>query len=91
MKTINIINLRLSAINRELALFNLENSVTGLIHTAASITTVILDGGYVLGKFGCAHAAVDVLTDIQIRLYEAEKESGTYADYKKNMIGTVVH
>lgn len=82
MKTISIINLSLSAVNNELALFNCEDSITGVIHTAPSNTTVVLDGGYVLGQYGCVHKAVDELTSVHIQLHEAEKESGTYAAYK---------
>lgn len=82
MKTINIINLRLSAVNQELALFNCEDSITGVIHTVPSSTTVVLDGGYVLGHYGCVHKAVDELTSVHIQLHEAEKESGTYTAYK---------
>lgn len=82
MKNLTIINLRLTAINNELALFNCENSIAGVIHTVHSGTTVVLDGGYVLGKFGCVHAAVDVLSNVHIQLHEAEKESGTYTAYR---------
>ena len=82
MKTISIINLRLSAINQELALFNCEDSITGVIHTVPSNTTVVLDGGYVLGQYGCVHAAIDELTGVHIQLHEAEKESGTYDSYR---------
>ncbi|AUX72769.1 Gifsy-1 prophage protein [Erwinia pyrifoliae DSM 12163] len=91
METINIINLRLFTINSELTLFNCENSITGLIHTARSYMTIVLDGGYVLGQFGCVHAAFDELTGVHIQLHEAEKESGTYEDYKKNRVSIVFH
>ncbi|MFP2239921.1 DNA breaking-rejoining protein [Pseudescherichia vulneris] len=92
MKSVSIINLHLSAINSELALFKCEDSITGVIHTSPiGRTTVVLDGGYVLGKFGCAHVAIDELTNVHIRLHEAEKESGTYTEYKKNMVDTVFH
>lgn len=82
MKTFSIINLFLTAINSELALFNCEDSITGVIHTVPSNTTVVLDGGYVLGQYGCVHKAVDELITVHIQLHEAEKESGTYATYK---------
>ncbi|MDF7681230.1 DNA breaking-rejoining protein [Enterobacteriaceae bacterium ESL0689] len=82
MKSINIINFNLLAINGELALFNCEDSIAGIIHTRPSKTTVVLDGGYVLGQYGCIHKAVDELTSIYIQLHETEKESGTYSAYK---------
>lgn len=82
MKSLTIINLRLVDINNELALFNCEDSITGVIHTVPSKTTVVLDGGYVLGQYGCVHKAVDELTNVHIHLHEAEKENGTYAAYK---------
>jgi hypothetical protein len=82
MKTISIVSLRVSAVNQELALFNCEDSITGVIHTVPSNTAVVLDGGYVLGQFGCVHKAVDELTEVYIQLHEAEKENGTYAAYK---------
>ncbi|KAA5927829.1 MULTISPECIES: DNA breaking-rejoining protein [Pantoea] len=91
MKTISIINFQLCAINSELASFNCEGSITGVIHTTPSNTTVVLDGGYVLGRYGCVHKAVDELTDIHMQLHDAEKENGTYTEYKKNMVGTVFH
>ncbi|ADP12327.1 Gifsy-1 prophage protein [Erwinia sp. Ejp617] len=53
--------------------------------------TIVLDGGYVLGQFGCVHAAFDELTGVHIQLHEAEKESGTYEDYKKNRVSIVFH
>ncbi|HHT1485781.1 TPA: DNA breaking-rejoining protein [Enterobacter hormaechei] len=82
MKTFSIISLRLTAINNELAVFNCEDTITGVIHTVPSKTTVVLDGGYVLGRYRCVHKAVDELTNVHIQLHEAEKESGTYATYK---------
>lgn len=82
MKTISIINLQLTAVNPEVALFNCEDTITGVIHTIPSSTTVIFDGGYVLGQFGCVHKAVDELTTIHILLHDAEKENGTYSSYK---------
>ncbi|WP_447908169.1 DNA breaking-rejoining protein [Serratia fonticola] len=92
MKTIGIINLRLTPINSDLTLFNCESSITGVIHTTSiGSTTVVLNGDYVLGKFGCPHVAIDELTNIHIQLHEAEKESGTYAEYKRNMVGMVFH
>lgn len=83
MKTIQFINLHLSAVNPELALFNCENSITGVIHTVPSNTTVVIDGGHVLGQYCCAHIAIDELTNAFLQLHDAEKESGTYSAYKK--------
>lgn len=83
MKTIGIINLRLIAVNQELALFNCENSMTGVIHTTpVGSTTVVLDGGYVLGMYDCPNCAIDELTDAYLNLHEAEKEYGNYTSYK---------
>lgn len=83
MKTIGIINLRLIAINQEIALFNCENAIKGVIHTTpVGTTTVVLDGGYILGMRDCPHCAIDELTDAYLNLHEAEKEHGTYASYK---------
>ena len=82
MKTIEIINLKLVAVNQELATFNCENSLTGVIHTTLSDTAVVLDGGYVLGQYDCTHCAIDALTNAYIKLHDSEKESGSYASYK---------
>lgn len=92
MKTINIINLRLSAINNDLASFNCEDSITGVIHTTpVGSTTIVFDGGYVFGMYDCPGCAIDELTDAYINLHEAEKENGTYAEYKKNFFWAVFH
>ncbi|EOZ7468755.1 DNA breaking-rejoining protein [Enterobacter hormaechei] len=83
MKTIGIINLSLIAVNQELALFNCENSIAGVIHTTPDgSTTVVLDGGHVLGMYDCPNCAIDELTDAYINLHEAEKEHGNYTSYK---------
>lgn len=83
MKTFNIINLRLSVINRDLASFNCEDSITGLIHTTpVGSTTIVLDGGCVFGVYDCPNCAIDELTGAYINLHEAEKEHGNYTSYK---------
>lgn len=92
MKTIEIINLKLTAINNDLASFKCENTINGIIHTKPlGKTTIMFDGGYVLGHYPCPHVAIDELTKIHIKLTDAEKESGTYAEYKKNMVSAVFH
>ncbi|EAO6419273.1 DNA breaking-rejoining protein, partial [Salmonella enterica] len=46
------IEMNLKAVNKSIALFNCEKKVSGVIHSnSTGETTVILDGGYVLGKF----------------------------------------
>ncbi|EOW6510830.1 DNA breaking-rejoining protein [Cronobacter malonaticus] len=91
MNNIHFINFNLSAINNELALFKCENNVSGVIHTTEAITTVVLDGGYILGRYKCVHDAIDEITDVHLKLDAAEKRNGNYTDYKRNMVGTVFH
>lgn len=46
------VELNLKAVNKEIALFNCEKKVSGVIHSAQNgETTVVLDGSYVLGQF----------------------------------------
>ena len=92
MISIEIVNLKLFAVNKSLATFKCDDSFSGVIHTTtAGNTTVILDGGYVLGKFISPHPAIDKLTDVHVWLKEAEKKNGTYSDYRKKLAGIVFH
>ncbi|KDF13549.1 hypothetical protein AF41_00013, partial [Citrobacter sp. MGH 55] len=51
MKIVKI-EMDLKAVNKEVAVFNCEKKVSGVIHSSETgVVTVILDGGYVFGKF----------------------------------------
>lgn len=75
----------IKVINRDVALFNCEKKVSGIIHTPSSKeVTVILDGGYVLGKFDCAHCAVKAIALLALSISDADKAKfGSYRNYKR--------
>ena len=62
------VELNLKEVNKEVAVFNCEKKVSGVIHTTEDgKTTVVLDGGYVLGKFNCPHCAVTEISMLEYR------------------------
>ena len=79
------VEMGLKAINPAIALFNCENKVSGIIHTPSSKeVTVILDGGYVLGKFDCPHCAVKAISLLALNISDADKSMlGSYRNYKR--------
>ncbi|MGU7154505.1 DNA breaking-rejoining protein [Salmonella enterica subsp. enterica serovar Miami] len=77
------IEMNLKAVNKNIALFNCENKVSGAVHSnSTGETTVILDGGYVLGKFDCPHCAVTAISLLIVKIREGEKTG--YGNYQKH-------
>ncbi|MFJ89043.1 DNA breaking-rejoining protein [Salmonella enterica] len=59
-------------------------NVSGVIHSnSTGETTVILDGGYVLGKFDCPHCAVEAISLLTVKVSDGEQAGfGNYRSYK---------
>lgn len=78
------IEMNLKAVNKSIALFNCEKKVSGVIHSnSTGETTVILDGGYVLGKFDCPHCAVEAISLLTVKVSDGEQAGfGNYRSYK---------
>lgn len=86
------VEMELKAINPAIAVFNCENKVSGIIHTPSSKeVTIILDGGYVLGKFDCAHCAVKAISLLAVNISDADKSTfGSYRNYKHEFTEVVL-
>ncbi|SUH01027.1 DNA breaking-rejoining protein [Salmonella enterica subsp. enterica] len=70
------IEMNLKAVNKSIALFNCEN----LRRYSAN---VILDGGYVLGKFDSPHCAVKAISLLTVKVSDGEQAGfGNYRSYK---------
>ncbi|SAZ28334.1 conserved protein of unknown function [Citrobacter amalonaticus] len=78
------IEMNLKAVNKEVAAFNCEKKVSGVIHsTTNGETTVILDGGYVLGKFDCPLCAVEAISMLSVKVSDGDNAGfGNYRSYK---------
>lgn len=74
----------LMPINKSVALFKCQKSLSGVIHVSdENETTVILDGGYVLGEYHCQISAIKVISLLAVQIADCEKEGfGNYKDYK---------
>ncbi|MEB8217827.1 DNA breaking-rejoining protein [Citrobacter braakii] len=83
MKIVKV-ELNLKAVNKEIALFNCEKKVSGVIHsTKNGATTVVLDGGYVLGQFDCPHCAITAISLLAVQVNDGDKAGfGNYRSYK---------
>lgn len=52
---VTTVELSLAVVNKEIATFNINGAISGVVHLPSSgPVTVVLDGGYVLGEFHCA-------------------------------------
>jgi len=82
------VELNLKEVNKEVAVFNCEKKVSGVIHTTEDgKTTVVLDGGYVLGKFNCPHCAVTEISMLAVKISEGNKKGlGNYRQYKRDFM-----
>lgn len=95
MKIVTI-EMNLKAVNKEIALFNCEKKVSGVIHsTKSGATTVVLDGGYVLGQFDCPHCAVTAISLLAVQVSDGDKAGfGNYRSYKldySERVFSIVH
>lgn len=87
MKIVKV-ELNLKAVNKEIALFNCEKKVSGVIHSIKNgATTVVLDGGYVLGKFDCPVCAVEAISLLAVKIRDGEKTGyGNYRQHKRTFM-----
>lgn len=78
------VELNLKAVNKEIALFNCDKKVSGVIHSIKNgATTVVLDGGYVLGQFDCPHCAVTAISLLAVQVSDGDKAGfSNYRSYK---------
>ncbi|WP_281083945.1 hypothetical protein [Klebsiella quasivariicola] len=73
----------LAVINKVMAFFNCDNTIKGIIHIDEK-TTVVLDGGYVLGRYCCSLHAMEALGELYVEIDVANSLFGmNYEDYKK--------
>lgn len=86
------IEMNLKAVNKEVAVFNCEKNVSGVIHSAETgVVTVILDGGYVLGKFDCPHCAIEAISLLVLKISDSNYAGwGTYRTYKQDFMNEAI-
>lgn len=86
------IEMNLKAVNKEVTAFNCEKKVSGVIHsTTNGETTVILDGGYVLGKFDCPHCAIEEIGLLVLKISDSDYAGwGTYRTYKQDFMNEAI-
>ena len=86
------VELNLKAINKHIALFNCEQKVSGVIHTVeGGETTVIFDGGYLLGKFDCPHCAIEEISLLVLKIRDGDYAGwGTYRTYKQDFMNEAI-
>lgn len=80
-----LVNFNLVAVNKEIATFNCNDTIHGVIHcTESGPVTVILDGGYILEEYHCPHCAIEDISKLYADIARAESVHGTYQAHKKN-------
>lgn len=81
-----VIEMKIQPVNKTVALFNCNSSVSGVIHIENHETTVILGGDHALGKFHCPICAINRITELAINIVESNKAFGMdYQQYKKSI------
>ncbi|MCW1825745.1 hypothetical protein OLZ31_02595 [Enterobacter asburiae] len=72
-------------LNNNYSLFKINDIVSGLIFEERDKqAAVIMDGGYVLGKFHCFSCAIDELKNVVCNYIIARHNCGIeYSDYKR--------
>ncbi|MFZ4251418.1 hypothetical protein ACEV6G_05015 [Enterobacter ludwigii] len=86
--TITTVELRLAIVNKEIATFNINGAISGVVHLPASgPVTVVLDGGYVLGEFHCPGCAVKNISLLSMDFTPAQNACGmSYYDHKRQYL-----
>lgn len=86
--TITTVELSLAIINKDLATFNVNRAISGVVHLPTSgPVTVVLDGGYVLGEFHCPACAVKDISMLSASFAEAQNVCGmSYYDHKRQYL-----
>lgn len=85
---VTTIEMGLAIVNKEIATFNINGIISGVIHLPSSgPVTVVLDGGYVLGEFHCPVCAVKHISLLSVNFTEAQNACGmSYYDYKRRLL-----
>ncbi|MGA4510527.1 hypothetical protein [Enterobacter hormaechei] len=86
--TITTVELSLAIVNKDLATFNVNGAISGVVHLPPSgPVTVVLDGGYVLGEFHCPACAVKDISLLSASFAEAQNACGmSYYDHKRQQL-----
>lgn len=86
--TIPTVELSLTIVNKDLATFNVNGAISGVVHLPTSgPVTVVLDGGYVLGEFHCPACAVKDISMLSASVAEAQNSCGmSYYDHKRQQL-----
>ncbi|HHK9553118.1 TPA: hypothetical protein ACQZHX_002484 [Enterobacter sichuanensis] len=86
--SITTVELNLVIVNKEIATFNINGAISGVVHLPSSgPVTVVLDGGYVLGEFHCPVCAVKNISLLSVNFEEAQKSCGmSYYDHKRQQL-----
>lgn len=85
---VTTIEMGLAIVNKEIATFNINGIISGVVHLPSSgPVTVVLDGGYVLGEFHCPVCAVKHINLLSVNFTEAQNACGmSYYDYKRQLL-----
>ncbi|AOP95927.1 hypothetical protein [Enterobacter roggenkampii] len=86
--TITTVELSLAIVNKDLATFNVNGAISGVVHLSSSgPVTVVIDGGYVLGEFDCPACAVKHISLLSVKFAEARNSCGmSYYDHKRQQL-----
>lgn len=86
--SVTTVELNLVIVNKEIATFNINGAISGVVHLPSSgPVTVVLDGGYVLGEFHCPVCAVKHISLLSVKFAEAQNSCGmSYYDHKRQQL-----
>ncbi|MDH1318616.1 hypothetical protein N5C39_09580 [Enterobacter bugandensis] len=86
--TITTVEMNLAIVNKDLATFNINGAISGVVHLPTSgPVTVVLDGGYVLGEFHCPVCAVQHISLLSVNFAEAQNACGmSFYDHKRQYL-----
>ncbi|MBW4191537.1 hypothetical protein JW309_04455 [Enterobacter bugandensis] len=86
--SVTTVELNLIVVNKDIATFNINGVLSGVVHLLSSgPVTVLLDGGYVLGEFHCPVCAVKEISLLSASFAEAQNTCGmSYYDYKRQFL-----
>lgn len=86
--TSTTVELSLTIVNKNLATFNVNGAISGVVHLPSSgPVTVVIDGGYVLGEFNCPVGAVKHISSLSVKFAEAQNSCGmSYYDHKRQQL-----
>lgn len=85
---VTTVEVGLAIVNKEIATFNINGAVSGVVHLPTSgPVTVVLDGGYVLGEFHCPVCAVKHISLLSMDFTAAQNACGmSYYDHKRQYL-----